>query len=79
MWMSSPPGTRTATWVDARRDKLPDLYVLVHVEYAACTMLGWCWSAEVPTRNYAPEGRAPQIAHRDLDAMRWMWEIDERR
>ena len=66
-------------WVDARRDKLPDLYVLVHVEYAACTLLGWCWSTAVPSRNYAPEGRAPQIAHRDLDAMRWMWEIDERR
>jgi len=63
-------------WVDARKDKMPDLYVLVHVEYAACTLLGWVWSGEVPSRNYAEPGRTPQIASRDRDGMRWMWDIE---
>lgn len=62
-------------WVDARTDKLADLYVLVYVNHASCDLLGWCWSGEIPQRT--TDMRAPyRIGQQYLDDMRHLLEID---
>lgn len=43
-WTVDVKSTRNAhgpLYVDARPDKWADLYVLMHVEYATCEVLGW--------------------------------------
>lgn len=64
-------------WVDARVDKLADLYVLVYVNYASCDLLGWCWSGDIPNRT--ADQQAPyRIGQQYLDDMRYLLEIDEK-
>ncbi len=46
-------------YVDMRSDKKPDLYVLVHVEYATCTILGWVSSHRASSLMHQP-GRISQ-------------------
>jgi len=43
-------GTRSKTsplYLDTRPDKRPDIYVLVQVEYATCTFVGWIFREQV--------------------------------
>lgn len=62
-------------YVDARREKLADLYVLVHVNYASCELLGWLWSSEV--QNLTTSTGSPYIVEqRHLTAMRYFDEIE---
>jgi len=59
-------------YVDARPGKRPDLYVLVHVEYLTCTILGWCWAAEVPDRAHIFTESMARVRHIDLDHPRYL-------
>lgn len=43
-WRVDVKGTRSSTgslYIDGRPDKQADLYVLVHVNYASCRIVGW--------------------------------------
>lgn len=62
-------------WVDARPDKLADLYVLVNVNYATCDLLGWCWSGEIPNRT-ADQHAPYRVSQQYLDDMRYLLEIE---
>ena len=64
-------------YIDARPDKLPDIYVLVYVNYAHCELLGYVWSGEVPQRVDTSQSpvRLPQM---QLDDIRWLPEIDSK-
>lgn len=46
-------------YVDMRQDKTPDIYVLVHVDYATCTLLGWMTSYRAEEHMHQP-GRIRQ-------------------
>lgn len=77
-WTVDVKASRNANgplYVDARPDKLADLYVQVHVDVATCTLLGWCWSSEIPERT-ADEQAPYRVPVNLLDAMPWMLEID---
>lgn len=60
-------------YVDMRPDKAPDIYVLVHVEYATCTLLGWVWRSELTEYLTPEENRIPA---NQLTEMRWLAEIE---
>jgi hypothetical protein len=62
-------------YVDARADKLADIYVLVYVNGAACELLGWCWSGEIPDRTTS-ETAPYRVPVNMLDAMPWLLEVD---
>ena len=62
-------------YVDPRPDKAPDVYVLVHIEYAACTLLGWVWRSELNEYLTPEENRIPV---NQLTEMRWLAEIEHK-
>lgn len=77
-WTVDVKATRNANgplYVDARPDKLADLYVLVHVDVATCTLLGWCWSGEIPNRT-ADESSPYKVPATLLDDMRYLLDIE---
>jgi len=68
----SPAGV---LYVDARPNKQPDLYVLVHVDYATANLLGWCWAHEVSMRSYSRVDGADRIRHAELNDMRRLFHL----
>ena len=77
-WTVDVKATRNALlplYVDARPDKLADIYVQVHVDVASCTLLGWCWSGDIPNRT--TDQQAPyRIGQQYLDDMRYLLDIE---
>lgn len=57
--VKSTRNPRGDLYVDARADKRADIYVLVHVEYASCTIIGWIAGGTV---ERAATGETPQQA-----------------
>lgn len=77
-WTVDVKASRNANgplYVDARPDKLADIYVQVHVDVATCTLLGWCWSGEIQDRT-ADEQAPYRVPIHLLDDIRYLLEIE---
>lgn len=62
-------------YVDARPDKRPDLYVLVHVEYCRCQILGWIATHDIPNRDHTPTQYGLRLPQSALSTPDRLWHI----